>query len=181
MKTSHYTPLVGLLLLTWSSCQASVLSRRGLPTKLPSLIKPKVLKPEKPDAEAAAACKQLEPQDKVSYEGDKPYTAVLERFMVSSGQYPACVFTPTLPSEISSAIKLIGDKKIHFAVSSGENSSNQGFSSTTGIHISMTGFAKVTLSEDKKYVDIGSGNLWNQVYDALEGESESILDPSSYF
>lgn len=115
------------------------------------------------------ACKALSPQSKVSYPFSAQYTATTTRYMTTSSQNPTCVFVPTLASELSDAIKLIGQRRVQFAVSSGKHASNQGFSSTTGIHISMKGFQQVTLSADKSYVDVGPGNIWDNVYQVLNG------------
>lgn len=116
------------------------------------------------------ACKALKPQTKVSYPLATTYATTVSHYMTSSSQDPTCVFVPTLASELSEAIKMIGKKRIQFAVSSGKHASNQGFSSTTGIHISMKGFQKVELSSNKSYVDVGPGNVWDNVYSILNGE-----------
>lgn len=116
------------------------------------------------------ACKALSPQSKVYYPLSQQYGDTTSRYMATSMQNPACVFVPTTPSELSSAIKLIGQKRIQFAVSSGKHASNQGFSSTTGIHISMKGFQQVVLSSKRDYVDVGTGNVWDNVYQVLNGE-----------
>jgi FAD/FMN-containing dehydrogenase len=126
------------------------------------------------------ACKQLAPQSKVYYSStsllnlssSEAYKLGTKRYMKSSSQKAACVFIPTLAVEISDALKLIGRKKIQFAVSSGGHASNQGFSSTTGVQISMKGFQNVKLSGDKSYVDVGAGNIWDNVYQVLEGRSD---------
>lgn len=125
--------------------------------------------------DSLSACRQLSPQSKVSYPLSSIYAHTIIRYMSSSSQLPTCVFVPTLPSEISAALKLIAEKKVPFAISSGKHASNQGFSSTTGIHISMKGFQHVKLSSDKKYVDIGSGNVWDNVLKALEGSGVNVL------
>lgn len=95
--------------------------------------------------------------------------------MSSTVQTPACVYVPTTPDDLSKAIKTIGSQRLSFAVSSGKHASNKGFSSTTGIQISMKGFQHVNLSADKSYVDIGSGNIWDNVYAALQGTGVNIV------
>jgi FAD/FMN-containing dehydrogenase len=122
------------------------------------------------NATVMEACKSLTPQTKVFYPSDdKKYNIGTKRYMKSSSQEATCVFIPTLSSELSDAIKLIGQRRIQFAVSSGGHTSNAGFSSTTGIMISLKGFQHVHLSGDKSYVDIGAGNIWDNVYQVLEG------------
>lgn len=117
-----------------------------------------------------AACKAIIPQSKVSYPLSTNYVSATSRYMTSSSQNPTCVFIPTLASELSAVMKLIGQQRVQFAVSSGKHASNQGFSSTTGVHISLKGFQQINLSSDKSYVDIGPGNVWDNVYQALNGK-----------
>lgn len=53
------------------------------------------------------------------------------------------------------------------------------YSSTTGILISMTRFAKVRYHKDTQLVDIGSGCLWDQVYSALAPTQRNIVGGAS--
>jgi len=39
----------------------------------------------------------------------------------------------------------------------------------------MKGFQGVKLSKDKTSVDIGSGNVWDNVYQALEGSGVNVV------
>ena len=53
------------------------------------------------------------------------------------------------------------------------------YSSTTGILISMTRFAKVRYHKDTQLLDIGSGCLWDQVYSALAPTRRNIVGGAS--
>lgn len=121
------------------------------------------------------ACKALQPSNKVYYALSPPYTSNQLRYLASTTQTPGCLFLPTQPNEIANALTLIGQKRIAFAVSSGRHASNKGFSTTQGIQIDMKGFQQVKLSSDKSYVDIGSGNIWDNVYQTLEGTGVNIV------
>lgn len=124
------------------------------------------------------ACKSLMASNSsstVNYFLSPAYTENSERYMTSTYQTPTCVYVPTTPQDLSKVVKLIGAQRLAFAVSSGKHASNKGFSTTTGIQISMKGFQNVTLSADKSYVDIGTGNIWDNVYAALEGSGVNIV------
>jgi hypothetical protein len=95
--------------------------------------------------------------------------------MSSSTQAPTCVFQPSVPADLGNAMKIIGQSGVPFAVSSGRHASNQGFSSTTGVQIDLTNFSNVTLSADKTYVDVGAGNLWDNVYKVLDQSGYNIV------
>lgn len=58
---------------------------------------------------------------------------------------------------------------------SGGHSSNPGFSSTLGVHITLKRLNQVDLSEDKKVVTLGFGQGWADVYDALDGTGVSVV------
>lgn len=52
---------------------------------------------------------------------------------------------------------------------------NPGFSSTTGIHISMRRFGKTVYHSNNQTVDVGAGQTWDNVYRALEPFHVSVL------
>ena len=52
---------------------------------------------------------------------------------------------------------------------------NEGFSSTTGVQIAMTKFNTVIYNSDTQTVDIGSGLLWDDVYDALDSDGVNVV------
>ena len=121
------------------------------------------------------ACKSLQPSKNVFYVLTPQYSSTLLRYIGSTVQKPVCLFLPNQPQQISDAIKTIGSKRIPFAVSSGRHASNKGFSTTTGIQIDMKGFQQVVLDSSKQFVDIGSGNIWDNVYQGLEGTGVNIV------
>ena len=52
---------------------------------------------------------------------------------------------------------------------------NPGFSSTTGVHISMYRFADVVYNPGSQTVDIGAGLVWDDVYAALEPHGVNVV------
>jgi hypothetical protein len=54
-------------------------------------------------------------------------------------------------------MKIIGCSRTPFAVMSGGHSANPGFSSTTGVHISLKRFNQLVFSADNSTVEIGMG------------------------
>ncbi|KJZ71854.1 hypothetical protein HIM_08782 [Hirsutella minnesotensis 3608] len=128
------------------------------------------------DTTFVEACKALQPADKVYYTATPQYLATLDRFISSTVQAPTCLFMPTQPQEIVNALKVIADKRVPFAVSSSRHASNKGFSSTTGIQIDMKGFQQVNLDpSNKAFVDVGPGNVWDNVYASLEGSGVNVV------
>ncbi len=72
-------------------------------------------------------------------------------------------------------MKLIGQYRVPFGVKGGGHSVNPGFSSTTGIQISMSRFGKVIYHSKNQTVDVGSGLLWNDVYEILDPENVTVI------
>lgn len=65
-------------------------------------------------------------------------------------------------------MKILGQYRVPFAVKGGGHATNPGFSSTTGVQISMSRFQKVSYHPLSQTVDIGPGLVWDDVYKALE-------------
>lgn len=89
------------------------------------------------------------------------YLQAKEHYMTSSTQTPLCVVEVASAQDISAVLKVIGQTKTPFAVKSGGHASNPGFSSTTGVMISLVRLKKVAVSADRTSVEIGTGNVRN--------------------
>nr|BBU42029.1 putative fad binding domain-containing protein [Diffractella curvata] len=85
------------------------------------------------------------------------FTTDTSHFTESSNQIPTCVLEVGSAQDVAVALKIIGATKTPFAIMSGGHSSNQKFSSTTGIHISLIRLRQVVFSADKSTVEIGMG------------------------
>ncbi|KAJ7020919.1 FAD dependent oxidoreductase [Mycena alexandri] len=96
------------------------------------------------------------------------YTADVFHWVASSSQSAACSVEPGTAADVSTIIQLLGKAKAPFAVKGGGHSGNPGFSSTTGVQISMRRFSSVTYNNKSGTADIGPGLTWDQVYTALE-------------
>lgn len=126
------------------------------------------------------------------------YFEAIEHWIKSSEQEPVCVvqpasaedlsvavsLSPTPPSIIPnvhvwltfhSQIRLIGQNRVPFAVQSGGHTSNPGFSSTKGVHVSLSKLNEVTLSSDGTTARVGAGNRWSNVYKKLEGSGRNVV------
>ena len=53
-------------------------------------------------------------------------------------------------------------------VKSGGHGTNPGFSSTTGVHISLRKFSEVNYDSEEKLVTVGAGLIWDDVYTVLD-------------
>ena len=63
------------------------------------------------------------------------------------------------PEDVSQVLQIVGASRTPFAVSSGGHTANPGFSSTSGVHISLLRFNQVELSPDGRVVTLGFGQV----------------------
>jgi hypothetical protein len=83
----------------------------------------------------------------------------IDNYMTSSTQTPMCVVEVTDDQDVSIVLQIVGETRTPFAVKSGGHASNPGFTSTTGVFISLVQINQITLSADKSSVEIGLGNV----------------------
>jgi len=81
--------------------------------------------------------------------------------MISSTQTPDCVVEVASAQDVSNVLNIVGSTRTPFAIKSGGHASNQGFSSTPGVFISLARMTQINLSADKTTVEIGLGNVSN--------------------
>jgi FAD/FMN-containing dehydrogenase len=65
--------------------------------------------------------------------------------------------------------------RIPFAIKGGGHSLNPGFSSTSGIHISLRRMNDIVIHEDSKTVEIGAGLTWLDVYRFLTPKGINVV------
>lgn len=130
-------------------------------------------------ADVQSVCEQI--ADNISSASDVIYPLALNfqsdihHWFASSTQTPTCVLEAGSAEDVATAIKIIGENRTPFAVRSGGHTSNPGFSSTTGVHITFSKMTQVTLSADKSTVEIEMGQTWSSVYEALQGSGYNVV------
>jgi FAD/FMN-containing dehydrogenase len=72
-------------------------------------------------------------------------------------------------------LRIIDETRTPFAVKGGGHATNPGFSSTTGVQISMTRFNQVFVNEADSTVEVGAGLTWDSVYQALNGTGLNVV------
>ncbi|KAM3422292.1 hypothetical protein BST61_g2651 [Cercospora zeina] len=125
------------------------------------------------------ACDDIESQfsdasDVLTFQGIRFHKAI-DHWMESSDQTPQCVVKPASAQDLSTAMRIIGERGVPFAVMSGGHTSNPGFSSTTGVHISLQNLNEISLSQNGSTARIGFGNKWLDVYKKLEGSGRNVV------
>ncbi|KAH9168081.1 FAD-binding domain-containing protein [Lactarius sanguifluus] len=109
------------------------------------------------------------------YPNSTQYDADNEHAIVSSSQVSACSVEPGSAADVSVILRILGSTRTPFAVKGGGHAFNPGFSSTSGVQISMTRFSNIELNNSTGTVDAGSGVTWDQVYAALDSTGVNIV------
>lgn len=85
------------------------------------------------------------------------YNEANKHWFASSSNKPACVVKVASAVDVAVVLQIVGASRTPFAVYSGGHASNPGFSSTTGVHITLDRLRDVALSEDQQTVKLGFG------------------------
>lgn len=105
--------------------------------------------------------------------GSSGYKDAIRHFLESSSEVAQIAIVPA-DAQALSKIMLVLKKydTVKFAVRGGGHAMAPGYSSTTGIHISLSHFDQVIYDEETSNVEVGAGCLWDQVYSSLAEQVE---------
>ncbi|KAF5368007.1 hypothetical protein D9758_004403 [Tetrapyrgos nigripes] len=106
----------------------------------------------------------------VFFPGTSNYTSDNFHYGASSTQNSTCTVEPSTNDDVSAILKIVGreDVRSPFAVKGAGHTSNVGFSSTTGVMVSLVKFDQITVNDASTTVTVGPGATWDQVYVKLE-------------
>ncbi|KAI1431618.1 FAD-binding domain-containing protein [Xylaria sp. CBS 124048] len=81
----------------------------------------------------------------------------------------ACIVNPGTAQEVAEVMKILTKYETQFAVRSGGHNYNPGFASIneSGVLISLSELDTLTLADNEKSIKVGSGTLWQDVYELL--------------
>ncbi|KAI9429222.1 FAD-binding domain-containing protein [Lactarius indigo] len=109
------------------------------------------------------------------YPNSTQYNADVEHAIVSSSQVSACSVEPGSAADVGVILRILGSTRTPFAVKGGGHALNPGFSSTSGVQISLTRFSNIELNNATGTVDAGPGVTWDQVYAALDSTGVNVV------
>ncbi|KAJ2929232.1 hypothetical protein H1R20_g7868, partial [Candolleomyces eurysporus] len=112
---------------------------------------------------------------KVYYPGTPQYLKAIHHWSVASTQLSDCVVEPATPEDVGRVLRIVGETRTPFAVKGGGHSTNPGFSSTDGVHISMAAFSEVKYDASAQTAEVGAGLVWDDVYEALEPYQVNVV------
>ncbi|KAF8260156.1 hypothetical protein EI94DRAFT_1790097 [Lactarius quietus] len=104
----------------------------------------------------------LSPASPVFYPGSPEFEADISHWANTSSQVSACSVEPSARMTLEN-------------LKGGGHATNPGFSSTPGVHISMTQFNDIVINMDSETVEIGAGLTWTDVYKYLVPRGVNVV------
>ncbi|KAK0639795.1 hypothetical protein B0T16DRAFT_497794 [Cercophora newfieldiana] len=86
---------------------------------------------------------------------------------------PLCAFKPADANEVAVLVRLAKQTECPFAIRSG----GHGMAASNvndGISVSLENLNEITVSADKKTVNLGPGNIWSKVFETLEKDDIAV-------
>ncbi|KNG89020.1 FAD binding domain protein [Aspergillus nomiae NRRL 13137] len=126
------------------------------------------------ESSCLAACASLDSifgSEKVLARENASYTSFTDSFWSNQQAEvrPSCIFKPGINKDVAIVVLVSRLTRCPFAAKSGGHAAFRGASSSPGgITIWFTDMNDVSLNDDRSVASIGPGNLWGQVYKALE-------------
>ncbi|KAI3616345.1 putative fad dependent oxidoreductase [Moniliophthora roreri] len=116
-------------------------------------------------ATPSVACSALQSAlpGRVFFPGSEEYVKDNEHYTQASSQNSTCSVEPESVEDVSTIVRGAG------------HTGNAGFSSTTGVQISMSRFNGVEYDESSSTVKIGAGQVWSDVYTLLAPSGVSVV------
>ncbi|KAJ2920997.1 hypothetical protein H1R20_g16100, partial [Candolleomyces eurysporus] len=111
----------------------------------------------------------------VHWPGSPVFKWLSSHWAATSNQVPACVVEPGKASDIAKILLTVGISRTPFAVQSGGHTTNPGWSSTKGVHISLNSLRSINYDSASQTVEIGTGLRWEEVYAALEPHGVTVV------
>ncbi|KAF5337648.1 hypothetical protein D9758_013014 [Tetrapyrgos nigripes] len=99
----------------------------------------------------------------VYYSSDPEYTKGNHHFMTSSEEESSCVVEPGTAQDLGKIVK------------GGGHCSNPNCSSTVGVQIAMSRFSDVNYDANAQTVEIGTGLIWDDVYNILIPQGVNVV------
>ncbi|EPS94063.1 hypothetical protein FOMPIDRAFT_1020237 [Fomitopsis schrenkii] len=111
----------------------------------------------------------------VFYNPEPEYLADIEHYSTSSTTESACSVEPGTAEDVGTILSIVGSTSTPFGVKGGGHTNNPNFSSTTGVQISMSRLNAIEYDASTGTVAIGAGNVWDDVYAALQPHGVNVV------
>ncbi|PNS21731.1 hypothetical protein CAC42_1585 [Sphaceloma murrayae] len=113
-----------------------------------------------------------------SFNGSVAYNEDNTNFWTAASALgPACIFAPDRPEAMGTAVRLLRLTRTPFAVRGGGHMPIGDFNNidSRGVLLSTTAFKQLSLSPNRKTLNVGPGNRWRDVYRFIEPEGLVVV------
>ncbi|KAH9955423.1 FAD-binding domain-containing protein [Russula dissimulans] len=121
-------------------------------------------------------CKQIEMSlssaSQVFYPDSGEFLVDIAHWSNSSSQVSVCSVEPGTPNDVGVIVALT---RTPFAIKGGGHTLNPGFSSTSGVHISLARFNDIVIHNSSGTVEVGAGLTWLDVYANLVPKGINVV------
>ncbi|KAJ7107905.1 hypothetical protein C8R44DRAFT_885296 [Mycena epipterygia] len=107
--------------------------------------------------------------------GNHGHLSSLRHYYQSSSQDARFSVEPGSADDLSQIMKVIKEHDVSFAVKGGGHATNPGFSSTTGIQISMSRFTKISHNNSLSQLTVGAGCVFDEIYKFIRPNGYNIV------
>ncbi|KZT71939.1 FAD-binding domain-containing protein [Daedalea quercina L-15889] len=129
--------------------------------------------------DAASTCQQIasaiSDASAVFYNPDPSYLADIAHYATSSTDESVCSVEPGTAEDVGTILSILDSSQTPFGVKGGGHASNPNFSSSTGVQISMYRLNRIDYDSSTGTVAVGAGNVWDNVYSALEPYGVNVV------
>ncbi|KAI0727409.1 FAD dependent oxidoreductase [Fomitopsis betulina] len=114
-------------------------------------------------------------QSAVYYPDTAEYTVDNSHWALSSTTNSTCTVEPGTAEDVGKILLILGLTRTPFGIKGAGHTANPGYSATRGVQIAMKRFTEVTYDAGAGVAKIGAGNIWDNVYAALEPYNVSVV------
>lgn len=126
--------------------------------------------------EIQKVCKKSQKVSQFLRFGGAGYKLSVSHQFESSSQVARCAVQPGSVEDLKKIMQVLATHdNVKFAIKGGGHSTNPGFSSTTGIQISMANFNELEYNSKTKNLRIGAGCLFDEVYKEIAQYKRNIV------
>ncbi|KAH9023865.1 FAD dependent oxidoreductase [Lactarius hengduanensis] len=132
-----------------------------------------------PQSNVQAVCYQIayaiSDASEVYFPSTYGYAASNKHALASSSGESACSVQPGSPQDVGLILQILGKSRTPFGVKGAGHTGNPGFSSTSGVQISLARFDTFKVNTEAQTVELGPSLTWDDVFERLTPYGVNVI------
>ncbi|KAI9446146.1 FAD-binding domain-containing protein [Lactarius indigo] len=132
-----------------------------------------------PQSNVQAVCYQISyaisNESRVFFPSSDGYVSSNKHALSSSSDESACSVVPGTAQDIGLILQILGKSRTPFGVKGGGHTGNPGFSSTSGVQISLARFNAFNVNKEAQTVELGPSLAWDDVFERLAPYGVNVI------